>query len=113
MKFTAIYDGTSTYFDTANEEYNRYFLLAQTNYLNDLLRVKKILFLNQALDILGLAPVRFGQIYGWAHPEDSEIRVYISRITDGFKIVFDTKHVFDRLEEENPQVLMEEAHESR
>lgn len=46
-------------------ELNRVFLHCQQNYMNDLLRVRGHLFLNEVYDALGLPRSKEGQVVGW------------------------------------------------
>lgn len=56
----------------SNNEYNLMFIKAQERYANDLLRVKKRLFLNEVYEMLGLPRTKAGQIVGWVYdPENS------------------------------------------
>ena len=57
------------YWDT-NNEYNLIFLKAQQNYANDLLKVKKRVFLNEVYEMLGLPKTKAGQIVGWYYDEE-------------------------------------------
>lgn len=50
-----------------NPEYNLTFLKAQQRYFNDLLIVKKRVFLNEVYDALGLPRSKAGQIVGWKY----------------------------------------------
>lgn len=53
-----------------NNEYNLIFLKAQQNYANDLLKVKKRVFLNEVYEMLGLPKTKAGQIVGWYYDEE-------------------------------------------
>lgn len=55
-----------------NGEYNLLFLKSQQRYANDLLRVKKRLFLNEVYDMLGLPRSKAGQIVGWVYDPDRD-----------------------------------------
>lgn len=48
-------------------EYNQMFLRAAQNYFNDLLRIKKHVFLNEVYDYLGIERTQAGQIVGWIY----------------------------------------------
>ena len=50
-----------------NNEYNLMFLKAQQNHLNDMLRIKKRIFLNEVYEALGLPRTVAGQIVGWTY----------------------------------------------
>lgn len=47
------------------DEYNQFFIQAQQNYANDLLKAKGHVFLNDVHDMLGLPRTKAGQIVGW------------------------------------------------
>lgn len=53
-------------------EYNLIFLRAQQNYLNDRLRAKGHVFLNEVYDNLGLERTPAGQIVGWVWRKDGD-----------------------------------------
>lgn len=48
-------------------EYNKTFLIAQQNYWNDVLLIKKRVFLNDVLKSLGFEPTKAGQVVGWKY----------------------------------------------
>lgn len=54
-------------------ERNKFFLLRQQDYANELLRSKKRVFLNEVLDMVGLPRVRAGQTVGWVYDEKNPI----------------------------------------
>ena len=55
-----------------NNDYNLMFLRSQERYLNDLLRSKKRVFLNDARRAVGLPETKAGQIVGWVYDKDNE-----------------------------------------
>jgi hypothetical protein len=55
----------SSYQWNKNAEINKLFILAQQNYLNDLLHARGHVFLNEAYDALGLERSKAGQVVGW------------------------------------------------
>lgn len=57
-----------------NAEYNLLFVRAQQQYANDLLRSKGYLFLNEVRAMLGMKPVKEGQIVGWLYCPEDETR---------------------------------------
>lgn len=80
-KYTVDNEGNSIanpYWNT-NNEYNLMFLKAQERYANDLLRTKKILFLNDVYEMLGLPKTKAGQVVGWVYnPENPVGDNYVS-----------------------------------
>lgn len=53
-------------------ELNRYYLQCQQNYLNDLLRARGHVFLNEVYDQLGLERSKAGQVVGWVIGEGGD-----------------------------------------
>lgn len=54
------------------DEYNQFFIQAQQNYANDLLKAKGHVFLNDVHDMLGLPRTKAGQIVGWVLNGDGD-----------------------------------------
>lgn len=52
-------------------ETNRYFLLLQQSYANELLRKRGYLFLNEIYDMLGIPMTKAGQVVGWIYDENN------------------------------------------
>lgn len=78
---TVCENGISEYarfFDEANRNYiaqdgpTMLFVNGQENYLNDLLRVNKIVYLNDAYRELGFKPSKAGAVVGWIYDKDGE-----------------------------------------
>lgn len=71
--------GYSKIFDSCNPNYekdpesNRYFLELKQNQLNDKLRARGYLFLNEAYRELGFPPTKAGQYVGWIYNEKNPI----------------------------------------
>lgn len=65
-RFVAVFDDRSPGW-TKDPEYNLIFLNMQQTYVNDRLRVKGYVFLNEVYDMLGLPRTKLGQIYGWVY----------------------------------------------
>ena len=53
-------------------ERNKFFLLRQQAYANDILKSKGYLFLNDVLDMVGIDRTQAGQIVGWVYKDDNE-----------------------------------------
>lgn len=71
------YSEYARYFDEGctgwdkNPENNMYFLKAQENYANELLRSRGHLYLNEVYDMLGIPRTKAGQIVGWIYDENN------------------------------------------
>lgn len=59
------FDKYNPNFNAANKEMNLYFLKLQQTYLNDLLRVRGFVTLNEVYEKLGMEPSRDGLMLGW------------------------------------------------
>lgn len=90
------------YWET-NLEYNLMFLKAQERYANDLLKVKKILFLNDVYEMLGIPKTKAGQIVGWIYnPEHPNGDNFVS-----FGIYADNLSYRDYGEGYDPAILLD------
>lgn len=69
--YARFFDETSPMW-SREHEYNVYFLNCQQNYINDRLRSKGHVFLNEVYDMLGIPRSRAGQIVGWRHNSDGD-----------------------------------------
>lgn len=58
---------------TKDPESNKYFLLHQQSYANELLKHRGYLFLNEIYDILGIPRTKAGQVIGWIFDKDNPI----------------------------------------
>lgn len=67
---TAIFDSNSNNW-TPEPEYNQMFLKCQHNYLNNILRSRGHVFLNEVFDALGIKRTQAGCITGWLYTEKS------------------------------------------
>lgn len=63
-EFTRCFDETCTAW-TKNAEDNKYFLMCQQNYANELLQRRGHLFLNEVFDMLGMQRNKAGAVTGW------------------------------------------------
>lgn len=54
---------------TGDKERDRFFLMSQQDYMNEVLKHRRIVFLNEVLDILGLPRTKRGQVVGWTYDE--------------------------------------------
>lgn len=82
-----------------NAEYNLLFVRAQQQYANDLLRSKGYLFLNEVRAMLGMKPVKEGQIVGWLYcPEDKDRDCYVDfGILETYReAIKDSKQAYER-----------------
>jgi hypothetical protein len=75
----------------SNDEYNKTFIKAQEQYLNDKLRAHGYLFLNEVYEALGMPRSAQGQIVGWfwepgSHPVEFDI--VDKTVNGGFIIAF-------------------------
>ena len=81
----------------SNIEYNLMFIKSMENYANDLLKVKKRLFLNEVYEMLGIPATKAGQIVGWVYnPDDESIDNYVDFGPYSSAISFDDADKFDR-----------------
>ena len=55
-----------------DNDYNMMFLRQQQNYFNDLLRVRKHVFLNEVYDALGIPRSQAGAVVGWMISEEND-----------------------------------------
>lgn len=69
--YARIFDEGSIQY-TKNAELNKLFVMAQQNYLNDLLHARGHVFLNEAYDALGLERSSAGAVVGWVLDEGGD-----------------------------------------
>lgn len=60
---------------TNDPEHNKWTLLYQQQYFNDLLRCRGHLFVNEILDALGMQRTFIGQLIGWTYNNETPICV--------------------------------------
>lgn len=70
--YTFCFDETASGWQR-DAEMNKFFLLRQQDYANELLRSKKRVFLNEVLDMVGIPRCRAGQTVGWVYDEKNPI----------------------------------------
>ena len=70
--YARFFDETSEYWEK-NAEYNRMFLIQTQNHMNDLLRRRGHLFLNEVHDALGMTRTQYGNIVGWVYNEKNPV----------------------------------------
>lgn len=70
-EFTRCFDETCTAW-TKNAEDNKYFLMCQQNYANELLQKRGHLFLNEVFDMLGMQRNKAGAVTGWILDGDGD-----------------------------------------
>ena len=58
---------------TKDAEQNKYFLLCQQNYANEMLKAHGYLFLNDVYKLIGVLSTRAGQIVGWVYDEKNPV----------------------------------------
>lgn len=68
-EYAVVFDETNPYWEKNDLQnmilYNKNFLITQQNYWNDVLTIKKRVFLNEVLVSLGFEPTKAGQVVGW------------------------------------------------
>jgi Family of unknown function (DUF6353) len=69
--YARFFDETSTQWKKY-PEYNKIFLLCQQNYVNDMLKSRGHIFLNEVYDALGMERSRAGQVVGWIISHDGD-----------------------------------------
>lgn len=65
--YARFFDENSHRWSKSGYDYNLFFLQCQQNYLNDVLRSRGYVFLNEAYDSLGLPWSKAGQVVGWVN----------------------------------------------
>lgn len=72
----------------AQPEYNQIFIKAVQNYLNDKLKARGHVFLNEVYDQLGFKRTSIGQLVGWL-PDDNKPGIVFNIILHDGSIVID------------------------
>ena len=70
--YTICFDETCTGW-VRDAERNKFFLMRQQDYANELLKTRGYLFLNDVYNMVGAQPTEAGQIVGWVYKENNEI----------------------------------------
>lgn len=70
-EYARFFDELSTEYDRSSE-YNKNYIIAQQNILNEKLRAQGYLFLNDAYEALGLPKSKAGQVVGWIFDRDHQ-----------------------------------------
>lgn len=71
-KYAKVFDNTNPNYNK-NWESNLLFLRCCQQQVNDLLKVRKTLFLNEVYDMLGFTRTQEGQVVGWHYDEKNPI----------------------------------------
>lgn len=82
--YTKFFDESSRYWKK-NADMNLTFLRCVQNQLNDTLRHKGFLFLNEVYDALDILPTSAGQVVGWVYAEGVEVNLGIDDLYDSAK----------------------------
>ena len=99
--YARFFDETSRSWNR-NPNYNLVFLKSQQNYLNDLLRARGHVFLNEAYDALGLERTSAGAVVGWMLSSDGEGDNFID-----FGMYADRPAVRDFINGNEPSILLD------
>jgi hypothetical protein len=70
--YTFCFDETANFW-VRDAEKNKFFLLQQQDWANERLKSRGYLFLNEVLEMVGIAPCRMGQTVGWIYSKDNPI----------------------------------------
>ena len=103
--YVRFFDECALGYEPNNPDYNLMFLRQTLNYLNERLQSKGHLFLNEALDELGLPRTPVGQVVGWIYnPSNPNIDSYVS-----FGDIFDSKNPDKRqfINGREPAIMLE------
>ena len=68
--YARFFDEFNKNFNKNDRQLNRLFLSTQQNYLNDVLKVRGHVFLNEVYDALGMERTSAGAVVGWAITKD-------------------------------------------
>lgn len=70
--YTFCFDETASGW-VRDAERNKFFLMRQQDYANEMLKTKKRVFLNEVLDLVGIDRCRAGQVVGWVYDENNTV----------------------------------------
>lgn len=104
--YARFYDEESSMHWSSDPEINRLFIRTIENYLNDRLRSRGYLFLNEVYNELGLSWTKAGQVVGWLWPSDNPEGVSFGDYVEGegasILLDFNVEGViFDKIEKES------------
>lgn len=87
-----------------NMELNWYYLIAREAQLNDMLKARGHLFLNEVYDLLGFPRTKMGCIVGWLYKPGVHVSFNIPKleeIKDSIPLNFNVEGIiYDKIEEE-------------
>ena len=72
-EYSRIFDERNRNWDNAGPKYSKWFLQAQQQYANDLLRAQGYLTLNEVYEMLGFEKTRAGQVVGWVYDKKNPV----------------------------------------
>lgn len=98
--YARFFDEESTRMWSSDQDINVLFLRSVQNYMNDQLKARGHLFLNELYDALGLSRTRGGQLVGWAYSPDKGVEIGIQEGENGLLLDFNVEgEIIDKIEE--------------
>lgn len=70
--YARYFDSGNPYWDVSSD-HNYYFLRAQQSYMNDVLKIKGHITLNEAYELLGFPTTKAGMVVGWIFDENNPV----------------------------------------
>lgn len=102
-KYGKVYDKNNGYWLVKKED-NYFYLKARQQQLNDMLRARGHLFLNEVYDVLGFPRTMMGCIVGWMYRPGVHVDFNLPKleeITDTIPLSFNVDGIiYDKIEEE-------------